>query len=851
MPHEEKPHRHLGSIRRARSKTRKHHSSNSGGVVLRVLDSFRSSRRNDEKKVASLPPVQLSQQGDWQANYQVTHRPDRPLVDKRSKEPLPDSAYAAELLRMQDKNREQYTGHNGRDLDKTAPPRTGPPAEVTPLPASMLNTAPVRNFSYSVQSPKGTRDSLPTPSLPLAAPEWLPRDNITQEKGKAVQWQDHARARHPSTPPSPKAVTIQVYHKESADHGPAGRGSVTHGSVNHGSVDSGSIDRGPIVRRATAIAAAAAAEKEEEREGPSNLPRKISESDHQAKVERRHSWRVRHERRGISVNPKDVSRKSRTPSYGDPGAVRPGLILNSSPTLSTYSSTEHETTSTSEAAIRTCPWPGCNTVLTTTKERTDNICASCHDALYPRESAFFGTHDITRPQSPKEDDVNALRTLVSIKNHSYSNDNGNNKETSNTKAPERPNRSGSRVPRRVDSGYSMDDFKLEPAPRGKRLERMEKRSPLVSPPPNRTDIRNNRSGYVGGGDSRSSSRRSSPPRKISTDYSPHDNSRTHISSNDNSNNNNNTHNEDITPTPQIQTNPIEENNTTTTTNPPSDPTQEGEEVSFRKAHWVSPLQDTLIITGPPPRREDGDSYSPHTRRPRSSHSSWESDSLSSSGSDASMFACRSRRSYSSGSRTPSPHSQPLRTEDNNKKKNKWTGKDVIAHAATPSTSAASPTSFSPQPYSPGDIHRNSSTQNHRHSTAAHRRSQNHSRSHHHKHHDSIKENPTPHSPHPHPHHKKSSAKRKSRHSTTKTGPPPPPSPSTTTTTSASEPAPPPPRHASRRQTTVMHDLIDEIIDCYTKLDDISVEDQERRKASVVGTYMEEPEEERMMRLGYF
>ncbi|KAI1138762.1 hypothetical protein F5Y05DRAFT_350135 [Hypoxylon sp. FL0543] len=401
MVNEPYNHRSAGSLRRSGSNANRKHSSggssNSGSVLSRVLGSFRHKRQEDKK---SRPSKSEGHQLDWIANYKGTHHPDRPLVDKRIRTILPDDEYAAKLERLQERNQ---ISHGLNDRSKSATP---PPIQTS-----------IPNFSYSSTSPKGTRGSQLSPKFTRT--EWQPIIDTTPP---------NTGNRTLRSPTSPETVTIQLYPESD-------------------------LDRGRIVRHIA-------------RTTPQYLlPRKAYDPDESAAESS--PQESPHKRKRSSADfpaGKTVWHEPRSPIHGDSIPPPPDLTRDSSPASPTRSREvrspvtpvdEHRNHRfASPEPPRTCPWPGCNAVLVTEQEKADNLCASCHESLYPRESAFFGPNE---RREPEVDDarLEALHALLGTR-VDVAKDVHVDEIHTGTAA------------RLVKSKFSTKEFKLQPAPAGRR-----------------------------------------------------------------------------------------------------------------------------------------------------------------------------------------------------------------------------------------------------------------------------------------------------------------------------------------------------------------------------------------------
>ncbi|KAI1375216.1 hypothetical protein F4677DRAFT_144266 [Hypoxylon crocopeplum] len=385
-------------------------SVGSGGVVSRVLGSLRH-RRHEEKEKAH-------QRRGRTTSFRGTHRPDRPHVDKRTKEPLSDAEYAGEIERMQERSQRHY------ELSNLTRPWTPPPSPPPKLQTSMPN------FSYSSKSPKGTRESPTTPTF--SHTQWqLQGDRAPRAPPSRGRTSLGSRA--PSSPVSPGAVTIQVYRE----------------SI---------IDRGLPLRR---VAEEASSECELEDEPLPLLPRKAFNPNESltrrtlrrsgnSSVMKRHIPKLQ-----VNTNLNAVQEPT-TPIYTDLDVTAPGQLLNSSPTspsrprAATPSGNRNSRGRSPEPSLRMCVMPGCNEALITDDDREQNVCADCRKEY--RQSTWDEVSDKEQPPAVKDADLETLRALVG--------DAVFNITETKEKGSERP------VDGDGNSGKAREkEFKLQPAPR--------------------------------------------------------------------------------------------------------------------------------------------------------------------------------------------------------------------------------------------------------------------------------------------------------------------------------------------------------------------------------------------------
>ncbi|KAI0133140.1 hypothetical protein F4776DRAFT_141220 [Hypoxylon sp. NC0597] len=398
MVHEDHCDRSTGSLGREGSNPNRKQStgsSNSGSVLSRVLGSLRQKHQEDKKTSSQ----SKGQQEDWIANYKRTHHPDRPLVDKRTRTILPDDEYVAKIERMQERN-ERYYGLNDRSRSPT----------LSPLQTN------IPNFSYSSTSPKGTKWSPLSPDSSRTG--WQSVD------GALPNTRDRIPRPHGSLKTVPSILSCPEHD----------------------------LGRGRIVRHIA-------------RTRPQYLlPKKIYDRDESSAESSPRESLHKNKRSSAEFPTAEIAhRESQSPIYDDTNSLPPSLTRDSSPASSSRSqelgspvtpvdqiSDRHFA---SQEPLRTCPWPGCNAILLTEQEKADNLCANCHEALYPRESAFFGPNE--RPKS--EDDgarMEALHALLGTK--------------VDVAKDVHVDEIRGRTARLVSSRFNMSGFKLQPVPEAKK-----------------------------------------------------------------------------------------------------------------------------------------------------------------------------------------------------------------------------------------------------------------------------------------------------------------------------------------------------------------------------------------------
>ncbi|KAI1466337.1 uncharacterized protein F4812DRAFT_75975 [Daldinia caldariorum] len=456
MVQENYRHRSVGSSRKT-SFSAVLRPNSSPGLISRVLGSFRQKSPEEKKKGKGKGKKTSSgkfkgDQQDWIASFQGTHHPDRPRVDKRGQEMVSDEEYAAQIRRMQERSQRHY-----ELSDRGQTPQS-----------------PVPNFSYSSMSPRSNRISPLAPSF--SEPQWQPSDD--RQPPKDITTTDLAV--------SPSSRMMQIY-------------------------PTGSLDRGPIIRYS-----------EESNRRVSPLPGKTisttttNTSTVTSQLSEGHSSsRVSDNSRTAAdievsklFNREPKPKPSSISNSSSPGSeLAPGLILNSSPTSrSRFPSTVADnplalprshsrsrspsSPSSPPSPPQTCPWRGCHATLTTDREKKDNLCAACHDALCPRESAFFGpSWSSLRPSTTavKDAELDILHALVGVtastedEGEGEGGDDEEKKKTNYVPVGGRSKSNGGggggmrRQSAHFDKRFSVGNFKLLPAPRGKRRQIVEAR----------------------------------------------------------------------------------------------------------------------------------------------------------------------------------------------------------------------------------------------------------------------------------------------------------------------------------------------------------------------------------------
>ncbi|KAL7625097.1 hypothetical protein AAE478_004311 [Parahypoxylon ruwenzoriense] len=437
MTHEHHLHlrRSTGSRRSTQGISRQVSSgSDSRSVISRLLGSLQ--HKNHEKKQA--PLVTEERQPDWVANYKITHYPDRPLVDKRTKERLSEDDYAVMLERIQERN-QRYHGLSGNRGRRRTP--------------NLQTDAP--NVGYSSERLKRSSYNRERPLTPASAKieRLSPADRASLHKGS-----DSIRSRAPRSPVSPGARTIRVY-----------RGSA--------------VDRGPIVRRT--------AERDKlpllpnkafdpEKSHTENGPQEKNSADfHQAKAETVREVVIPH-------------------SYAGPNATTPDLVLNSPPISApahqaavgltesvdtggdtAQSSNASDLSTLSPKTLAICPAPGCGALLTTNQETRENLCANCR-LSYQRCTLFLdGTRTpvIVVDDDDEDDDFGTFQALAGTKVDLS----GRIRVTEIQQRVVEVAAPAPAVPKLRSKFSAVDNFKLQPPPESKRWRKQRKQERSQGP----------------------------------------------------------------------------------------------------------------------------------------------------------------------------------------------------------------------------------------------------------------------------------------------------------------------------------------------------------------------------------
>ncbi|KAI1776365.1 hypothetical protein F4818DRAFT_440732 [Hypoxylon cercidicola] len=422
----------------------------SKGVFSKVLGSFRH-KLHDEKHKSEELAKQQQQGDDWIANYKITHRPDRPRVDKRGTKERSNLEYAAEIHRMQERSQRHYElNHPGsRSMDRSIPPPT------PPLPPQQIVQASMPNFSYSPGSPRynmGSPPPLPSsPPTPYDKMEWPPPGDRAPMKG-------HSRA--PSEPLSP-AMTIQVYRASLVD-----RSTSLPLSTDHDRDHGHGHDQGPLLSRKVYDPNETYAKRAMRDSGYARKASWTSSTDSQT-VHRKAPSTNLHSTAAISNLPLTSS----PTSYASPAAPKP-------PRRAVRSVDAPRAFPLSPSSYRkpfpepkTCVMPGCAAPLLSDLDREQNVCAPCRKEY--RLSTFDAAATSTNPQpgAPAASDLATLRALVG------GGDNNNNNNNSKTRTTALDRAAPARLVNKISSNFRADPFKLQPAPPGRKRRQ---RHPRIS-----------------------------------------------------------------------------------------------------------------------------------------------------------------------------------------------------------------------------------------------------------------------------------------------------------------------------------------------------------------------------------
>lgn len=341
-------------------------SSGGGGVISKVLGSFRQKRREEKEKKQRLAEEQRQ---EWIANFKITHHPDRPRVDKRTREQLSNTEYAAKIYEMQ-----------GRNLKHDEPSHEEKKKKSTTRPSLRIN---VPNFNNSADSPKGTTHS---PPLDFRYPSY--EKGISPQGDQASSRERSSRGRASSSLVSPGAITIKVFRASTINHGLTKSDERIYKS-----------EEGPILpRRAFDLSESTARQVRRD----SGYSRQSNLTDRQSKG-------------------RGARNTSSTPPYIEPNQTGPGLILNSSPQPaarpptvvledSDRSSRAPSSSPEPKPKPKTCVMPGCDAPLKTYLEREQNVCFDCR--MEYRQSTFDAANRSTRLPAVAEADLETLQALV-------------------------------------------------------------------------------------------------------------------------------------------------------------------------------------------------------------------------------------------------------------------------------------------------------------------------------------------------------------------------------------------------------------------------------------------------------
>ncbi|KAI0598091.1 hypothetical protein F4775DRAFT_601756 [Biscogniauxia sp. FL1348] len=229
-------------------------AGNTGGVISRMLSTFQKKNQHQQQEGRPTDTITTTSgssdrkakyprlgaigedKENWVARYQVTHHPDRPLVDKRTRPDLRkgEDGYRADLVHMQERNAERRVraaavaarrnmppaihSSNSSSAGASRPRGLGLRTDVD-VDMDMDMDFGMPNFSYSSSSPKGSRENLSSASPVFRRTEWQHASpgglgvGGRLASGMRGEWSDEAA--WSASPVSPGAMTIKVaFHPE-------------------------------------------------------------------------------------------------------------------------------------------------------------------------------------------------------------------------------------------------------------------------------------------------------------------------------------------------------------------------------------------------------------------------------------------------------------------------------------------------------------------------------------------------------------------------------------------------------------------------------------------------------------
>ncbi|KAF2963878.1 hypothetical protein GQX73_g9704 [Xylaria multiplex] len=513
-------------------------STGSGGVLSRVLGSLR--RHSDNGGAAA----NNKEDTDWVNTYKITHRPDRPRLDKREglkhrnsayvlgqlhriwrrsekmaeakrrERDARESAFAAGFTRRQDRrNGEDVRSRQGDGPDSSSGTRR-------PHPPS-LRTDLARNFNREAPSPEFARDKRREDSRVHTISRPIPANEV--DKGKERDSQSIFSD-------SSDRMTIRVGLELQSPYSKGGGSGIFKinsgvskaGGYNHAH-NASALSPVPLLAPRSFVPATAPLQSV----APSISPGK-------KRVGRRRHTRALSHSPTLRMAPASAMRKSNAQARTLRDAMAlyintdrnstPSLDLNSSPVseraspltpIDDASGDEYvdcETPATGPRTSKTCPMPLCDNPLLTPADRKQNLCAECRSELQPRQSVF--TTDVlnafSSPYSPTDVYTSSRASLVSSAQHDlmasataeelpemtpYINGEGKSRRTSCRRSGEQsadrdPKTEKPLPPAKVIINNShilsrfnkdRDEFKLQPVPLSRRDTRRGRKSHYTLP----------------------------------------------------------------------------------------------------------------------------------------------------------------------------------------------------------------------------------------------------------------------------------------------------------------------------------------------------------------------------------
>ncbi|KAI0537788.1 hypothetical protein GGR58DRAFT_327226 [Xylaria digitata] len=427
-------------------------STSSGGVLSRVLSSLR--RHSDNGGAAAND----KEDTDWVNTYKITHRPDRPRLDKREGLKHRNSAYVLGQLHRIWRHSEKMTeakrreraaresalaagfargqdrrnGEDDRSQQGNGPDSSSSTGRPRPRPPS-LQTDLVRNFSWKAPSPEFARDKQREDGGAHSSSRPIP----TNEADKSKEHDTQSTFSASSPLDSSDRMTIRVGLELQSPYSKGG-GSGTFqmnsgvpkaGGYNHAHGASALSPPPLLAPRSFA---------------PSTAPLRSvapSISPGQKRIGHRRHTRALSHSPTLRTAPAHTFRKSNAQAKTVRDAMAlyintdrdstPSLDLNSSPVSERASPltpiddaseddyTDRKTSAMEARTFKTCPMPLCSNPLVTPADRKQNLCAECRSELQPRQSVF--TTDVlnafSSPYSPTDVYTSSRASLVSSAQH--------------------------------------------------------------------------------------------------------------------------------------------------------------------------------------------------------------------------------------------------------------------------------------------------------------------------------------------------------------------------------------------------------------------------------------------------